>query len=367
MKDSKRIVVAGTHGKTTTSSLVAWLLHSSGVRSGFMIGGIPRNFDKGFSLAKGPYFVIEGDEYDTAFFDKGPKFFHYHPDKLILTSIEYDHADIYASVEDIITNFRKLVSLVPAQGHIIANADDPNVMDVISEANCMVVTYGTDKGADFRLDSIEDQKAGRLLSIRTSSNRCLTMSTPVYGRHNLLNLTATVALGSVMGLPERDIAKAAATFKGVKRRQETVGEERGILVLDDFAHHPTAVRETISAVKKAFPQRRLLAVFEPRSNSSRRNVFQREYARSFLDADLAMIPDPIMVARIPPEQRLSSTRLVEEINVNGTEAYHSADASGLLRLLLKKARAGDVVLFMSNGDFDNLPRRFLAALKHCAN
>ncbi len=367
MKGSQRIVIAGIHGKTTTSSLVAWLLEVSGIEPGFMIGGIPKNFKKGFRLGKGRYFVVEGDEYDTAFFDKGPKFFHYSPDKLILTSIEYDHADIYACVEDIIANFRKLVSLVPPQGHIVANIDDSNVMDVIAQAKCIVVTYGTSNEADFKLDHIQTGEGRSFISIRGPGGKRLRLATPIYGTHNLLNLTAAVALTSAMGLPEQEILRAASTFQGIRRRQEKVEDIKGILVLDDFAHHPTAVKETISAVKEAFPQKRLVAVFEPRSNSSRRNVFQEEYAKSFFQADLAMIPEPTMLDKIPPAERFSSKRLVKEINNSGTEAYHCPDASGVLRLLLEKTRSGDVVLFMSNGDFGDLPRRFVNALKQPAN
>ncbi|HDG98172.1 MAG TPA: UDP-N-acetylmuramate--L-alanine ligase [Desulfobacterales bacterium] len=363
MQETKRIVIAGTHGKTTTSSLMAWLLQTAGLGPGFMIGGIPNNFMKGFQLGKGHYFVIEGDEYDTAFFDKGPKFFHYHPDTLILTSIEYDHADIYNSLEQIVANFQKLVGLVPPKGYIIANADDQIVSNVIRSAKCTVITYGACADADWRLEQVETRKGLSLAKIRSPQGTQLSISISLYGKHNLANLTATVALGAIMGLSEASILKAAETFRGVKRRQELLGEARGILVLDDFAHHPTAVRETISAVKEAFPQRRLVAVFEPRSNSSRRNVFQEQYARSFDAADLIMIPEPRMLESISPDQRFSSMRLVQDLKRQGKPAYCVPDSEALLPLLLEKTRSRDVVLFMSNGDMDGLPGRFLESLQ----
>ena len=362
MKGKKRIVIAGTHGKTTTSSLVAWLLETAGLAPGFMIGGIPVNFEKGFKLGSGQYFVIEGDEYDTAFFDKGPKFFHYHPETLILTSIEFDHADIYESLEQIVTNFRRLVELVPPQGHIIANADDPIVADVVASARCPVITYGLESKADWRVERLDSNEGNSFLKIRSPLGEELSLVISLYGVHNMANLTAMVALGATMDIDPDAVFRAAQSFKGVRRRQELLGEVRGITVIDDFAHHPTAVDKTIAAIKEAFPHRRLVAVFEPRSNSSRRNVFQEKYAEAFDHADLVMIPEPTRVENIPLSQRFSSERLVAELNQQGKQAYYGRDVNCLLDLLLEKIRPGDVVLFMSNGDFDALPHRLLGAL-----
>jgi len=362
MRGKRPIVIAGTHGKTTTSSLVAWLLDSAGLAPGFMIGGIPVNFEKGFKLGSGQYFVIEGDEYDTAFFDKGPKFFHYHPETLILTSIEYDHADIYDSLEQIVANFRRLVEMVPPQGHIIANSGDPIVADVVGSARCPVITYGLDSRADWRIEGFDTNEGESLLKIKSPFGELISLRVRLYGEHNMANLTAMVALGATMGIDPVVISKAAQSFKGVKRRQELLGEVKGITVFDDFAHHPTAVAKTIDAIKGAFPRRRLVAVFEPRSNSSRTNVFQEKYAEAFDRADLVMIPEPTRVKNIPPALRFSSERLVADLSRKGKQAYHGQDTGSLLDLLLKKVRPGDVVLFMSNGDFDGLPHRFVRSL-----
>ncbi|MBW2081982.1 MAG: UDP-N-acetylmuramate--L-alanine ligase [Deltaproteobacteria bacterium] len=358
MKDKKRIVIAGTHGKTTTSSLVAWILEAAGLDPDFMIGGIPLNFEKGFKLGSGPYFVVEGDEYDTAFFDKGPKFFHYSPLILILTCIEFDHADIYDNLAQITANFERLVSMVPENGHIIANWDDPLVRDLARSAPCSVHYYGNDKNAQWRIEKASRNDRISSILVRTEAREKQPYSSPLYGKHNLSNLLAGVVAANILGLDQCSIEKATRSFKGVKRRQEQVGEVSGILVLDDFAHHPTAVRETTCAVKETFAQRRLVAVFEPRSNSSRRNVFQ-----SFGAADLVIIPEPTMLERIPANQRFSSSRLVQDLTGQGKEAYYAQDTSALLNLLVQKTRSGDVVLFMSNGDLENLPRRFLNALK----
>ena len=359
----KRIVIAGTHGKTTTSSLVAWILESSGLDPGFMIGGIPLNFQKGFKLGEGSYFVVEGDEYDTAFFDKGPKFFHYRPYILVLTSIEFDHADIYENLRQIRGNFEMLISMVPPHGHIVANWDDPLVRELATAAPCPVHYYGIRKARDWYIESISRQAGISSLVVVSPTGERRTYSTPLYGRHNFSNLLAAVVVAHVLGLDQQDVHRAVKKFRGVKRRQELMGEAQGILVLDDFAHHPTAVRETVRAVKEAFPDRRLIAVFEPRSNSSRRNVFQEQYARSFDAADLIMIPEPRMLESIPPDQRFSSMRLVQDLKRQGKPAYCAPDFEALLPLLLEKTRSSDVVLFMSNGDMDGLPGRFLESLQ----
>lgn len=362
MKDKHAIVVSGTHGKTTTSALTAWILQAAGMDPSFMIGGIPRNFSANFKLGSGPHFVIEGDEYDTAFFDKGPKFLHYEPWMTILTSIEFDHADIYRNLAHVVESFEKLIDLMPAGGLIIANKDDPIISARVTRAKCAVVTYGLTKQCHWRAVDIAQEEGFTRLTILRAGEQYVTLSTPLYGRHNLSNLLSAVVLADSLGVSPALISEAAKDFAGVKRRQEVIGEKQGVLILDDFAHHPTAVRETVTAVKARYNNRRLIAVFEPRSNSSRRNVFQGAYATAFDPADLVMIPEPPLKGNIPEAEKFSPQRLVADLGKRGCEAVYFPDTSQLLEGIVRGAGAGDVILFMSNGAFDNLPRRLLARL-----
>jgi UDP-N-acetylmuramate: L-alanyl-gamma-D-glutamyl-meso-diaminopimelate ligase len=362
MKGKKSIVICGTHGKTTTTALIAWILETAGLDPGFMVGGIPRNFDKSFKLGTGPYFVIEGDEYDTAFFDKGPKFLHYSPWLTVLTSIEFDHADIYRDLGHVRQSFQKLIRLIPTHGLLIANHDDPVVMAEAKEARCPLLTYSLENGGDWKATDIAVQEDFTYLKALYKDNRVVEIKTPLYGRHNVSNLLSTLPLASFLGIETSSLLRGLETFQGVKRRQEIRGQAKGILVLDDFAHHPTAVRETIQAVKEKYRRRRLLAVFEPRSNSSRRNVFQEQYAVSFDRADLIMIPEPPMTEKISKEQRFSSAGLVQDLSRRSLRAFYFPNTDLLLEGILRLSQTGDVVLFMSNGSFDNLPGRTLASL-----
>jgi len=362
MKGKRSLVIAGTHGKTTTSAVVAWILESAGMDPSFMIGGIPQNFQANFKLGAGPHFVIEGDEYDTAFFDKGPKFLHYDPWVTLLTSIEFDHADIYRNLEHVIESFRKLIELIPSGGLIIGNGDDPIITTQVVQAKCSVVTYGLTKKCHWRAVDIAYRDGFTRFTILRAEKEYVRLSTPLYGRHNLSNLLSAVVVADFLGVSPALISEAVKNFRGVKRRQEVIGEKRGVLVLDDFAHHPTAVRETVSAVKDKFTDRRLIAVFEPRSNSSRRNVFQAAYASSFNHADLIMISEPPLKGNIPESEKFSSQRLVEDLGKQDLNAVYFPDTSRLLEAVVREAGEGDVILFMSNGAFDNLPRRLLDRL-----
>jgi UDP-N-acetylmuramate: L-alanyl-gamma-D-glutamyl-meso-diaminopimelate ligase len=356
------LVVSGTHGKTTVSSLVAWVLQTAGEDPTFMIGGIPLNFGTNFKLGQGKFSVAEGDEYDTAFFDKGPKFLHYNPWAVILTSIEFDHADIYRDLDHVVKNFRKLIDMIPQDGMLIANIDDPVIAREVTRAACPVHTYGTSEGAAWR--AVETHLEGGITRVTVSNGgrAYATLSTPLYGHHNIQNLISVIALAEALGTSPAAVAEASRTFLGVKRRQEIIGEPRGVLILDDFAHHPTAVRETVAAVKARHRGRRLIAVFEPRSNSSRRNVFQAEYAKAFAGADLTFVPEPVMVEKIPSEDRFSSRELVQDLKSRKQEAFCFTDRDPMLDALEREAVRGDVVLFMSNGGFDDLPRRLLRRL-----
>jgi len=362
LKGKKSIVISGTHGKTTTTALVSWLLESAGLDPGFLVGGIPGNFETGFRQGKGPYFVIEGDEYDTAFFDKGPKFLHYSPWVVLLTSIEFDHADIYRDLEHVRDSFRKLLHLLPPQGRLIANKDDPLVVAESGEAPCPVIFYGLKDGADWSARNISVQHRETRLEALKNHNEVLAIATPLYGKHNVSNLLSAVALADFLDIDPALVLKALASFRGVKRRQEIKGEKKGVLVLDDFAHHPTAVRETIRAVREKYKGRRLITAFEPRSNSSRRNIFQHDYASSFDQADLILVPEPPMMEKIPRDQRFSSGQLVEDLQKRGLDARYFPETSLLLEEILSISRKGDVVLIMSNGAFDNLAVRLLNRL-----
>lgn len=362
VRGRKCIVVAGTHGKTTTTALVSWLLEKAGLDPGFLVGGIPGNFDQGFRLGKGPYFVIEGDEYDTAFFDKGPKFLHYSPWVVILTSIEFDHADIYRDLNHVRESFRKLLRLVPHEGRLIANCDDPVVVAESQVAACPTIFYGLESGALWTARNITFQPQETYLEVLRDNEEPLAVRTPLYGKYNVSNLLSVVALGDFLRIDSRFILEALASFRGVRRRQEIKGEKRGVLVLDDFAHHPTAVRETIQAVREKYEGRRLIAAFEPRSNSSRRKTFQHEYALAFDKADVILIPEPTSMEKIHPDERFSSITLVEDLKKRGLDAHYFLQTSLLLEEILRIGRRGDVVLTLSNGAFDNLAETIIAKL-----
>ena len=370
LKGKLPIVISGTHGKTTTSALVAWILEQAGLKPGFMIGGIPLNFQTNFRQGKGKYFVIEGDEYDTAFFDKGPKFLHYSPWAVILTSIEFDHADIYKDLDHVIKSFRKLITIIPEDGILIANGDDPIINAEINKARCRVDTYGLSDNASWNAFNISVNEKFSKFNVRKTGVKStgpalkeyMDFLTPLYGRHNISNILSAVALAFYLKIDPSSLAKSIKEFSGVKRRQEIIGEKKDVLILDDFAHHPTAVRETIKAVKEKYRTRRLITVFEPRSNSSRRNIFQKQYALSFDKVDIIMIPEPVMLDKSSPSERFSSKQLVADLADRELHAIYFHDASLLLEALVKKAEPGDVILFMSNGAFDNLPVRLLESL-----
>jgi len=362
VKDKISIVVSGTHGKTTTSSLAAHVLEKAGMDPGFMIGGMVNNFHSNFKLGKGPYFVVEGDEYDTAFFDKGPKFLHYLPRIVILTSIEFDHADIFRDLDHVIETFRRLVDIIPPEGLLIANRDDRIVMAESERARCRVITYGLNGNSDWRAADISIREGMTHVNVLKGDKSYASLITPLYGNYNISNLLSVAALSEYIDIDKSVLSEACETFKGVKRRQEIRGQKGGILVLDDFAHHPTAVEKTIEAVKERYRDRRLLAVFEPRSNSSRRNVFQKKYSMAFDKADMIFIPEPVMVEKIPPEERFSSKKLVESLNGRQLKAQYCPDSEHLLNELISQARKGDVILIMSNGSFDNLHERVLERL-----
>ena len=357
------IIIAGTHGKTTTSALTAWILEAAGMNPSFMIGGIAKNFDSNFKLATGPLFVIEGDEYDTAFFDKRPKFLHYDHYVTVITSIEFDHADIYKGIEEIKDSFRHLIEMIPAKGLLCANIDDPAVAEEIRKARCPSITYAIKREADLSIGDIAVNDDKTRLTIVKEKKEYLSVTTDLYGDHNISNILAAISIAYHIKIKPEIIAKAIATFKGVKRRLELIGNYKDIVVIDDFAHHPTAVRETTKAVKSHYKNRRLVAVFEPRSNSSRRNIFQDTYASSFNDADLVILPEPPMMDKIPLHERFSSVKLTADLRERSIEAHYFPNNDDLLDGLLPLVKPGDVILIMSNGAFDHIQEHLLERLK----
>jgi UDP-N-acetylmuramate: L-alanyl-gamma-D-glutamyl-meso-diaminopimelate ligase len=357
------LVVTGTHGKTTTTSMLAWILHHAGRRPNFLIGGVAENFGRSFGLGGGKEFVLEGDEYDSAFFDKAPKFLHYHPDDVILTSLEFDHADIYENLAAIELQFRRLVNLVPRRGRILAWGESETVRAVVQKAFCPVETYGFTPGLDWIAGDLEINEGETRFRVSHRGKEVARVRMSVSGRHNVLNAVAAIAIAHGRGVSGEAIADAMATFRGVLRRLEIKGEESGVLVVDDFAHHPTAIRVTIEAARHRWPGRRLWAVFEPRSNTMRRRVFESDLAASLALADAAILGAVNRAALLSDEERLSPSRVLDAIRRAGrkSEGFDSADE--IAEYLATETRPGDLVLVMSNGSFDGLGGKLLGKLQ----
>jgi UDP-N-acetylmuramate: L-alanyl-gamma-D-glutamyl-meso-diaminopimelate ligase len=354
--------VVGTHGKTSTSALMAWVLSCAGLNPGFMVGGIMQNLGRNYNLGTGAYFVVEGDEYDTAFFDKGPKFLHYTPSRAILTSVEFDHADIYRDFSAVRESFSKFCSTMLEEALLVGYDGDPVVRDLLVDAPCWTVRYGQKPRSPWQLGRTEIRDHVTRFEVIKRDTLFGTFTMAMVGRHNLLNALAVIAVCDDLRIPVDIIAHALKTFQGVKRRQEVRGEKSGILVMDDFAHHPTEVRATVTAVRAGYPERRLVAVFEPRTNSSMRNVFQKAYVQAFDDADLVCLRKPSRLDKVPPEQRFSSEQLVADLRERGKEAHYFQDTESIIAHLVSTLRQGDLVLIMSNGGFDNIHERLLESL-----
>jgi len=376
LQGKKSLVVAGTHGKTTTASLLAWVLETAGKEPSFFIGGIPKNFGSNFKLGKGEYFVMEGDEYDTAFFDKGPKFLHYQPNRVLLTSVEFDHADIYEDLEHVKSAFRKLLDIIPSGGGLVANLDFPVVGELLGAFSKPTTTYAMQADFHGKVDYFGEilgtgAKTSFCIVSREHGNECChhEVSWEIPGAHNVSNALGVVALCFQLGLTWEEIRRGLTTFEGVKRRQDVLGEVGGVLVIDDFAHHPTAVKETVTAVRKKYPNRRLWAVFEPRSNSSKRDVFQADYPASFEAADQVLIADVFMPEKVKTGKVLDVEHVVAEINQKAgrSKAKNLSGVETMVRSLNEDVLPGDVLLFMSNGGFGGIHQKMLQALESKTN
>jgi UDP-N-acetylmuramate: L-alanyl-gamma-D-glutamyl-meso-diaminopimelate ligase len=368
------LVITGTHGKTTTTSMLAWILHVAGRRPNFLIGGLAENFGKSYGLGGGNEFVLEGDEYDTAFFDKGPKFLHYHPDELIITSLEFDHVDIYTDLAAIELQFRRLVNLVPRRGRIIAWGDDqPHaaaVRRVVEKAFCPVETYGLDGTTSWIAGDVAYVEDCMEFRIAHLGKEMAKIRLPLAGRHNVLNALAAAAIAFGRDVPRDAIEEALRTFRGVRRRLQVQGEAGGVLVVDDFAHHPTAIRATLEAARGRWPGRRLWVAFEPRSNTMRRNIFEAPLADALSLAD-GIVLGPVSRANLLSDaERLSPERIVALLTAQKRQAAACSSADGVVDFLAREAKPGDVILVMSNGSFDGLCGKLVlrfsksAALKH---
>ena len=360
--DRERLVIAGTHGKTTTSSLLAWLFTQALRAPGFLIGGIPENFGSSFALGEGREFIIEGDEYDTAFFDKGPKFLHYFPDAVILTSVEFDHADIYKSLDEVKTAFKRLVNLVPRRGLLIAWDGHPNVDECVSRAFCRLERYGFGQGSAWQISDADYGDSLTRWKVARDGAPWAEFESQLAGEYNILNATAAAALAANYGISVEVIANALRGFRSVKRRLEVKAEIRGITIIDDFAHHPTAIAETLKALRGRYRGRRLWAVLEPRSNTLRRKVFEDELTQSLAHADQAVLAGVFKSDAIPEAERLDPQKVIARLNASGTPARLLQSADAIVDAIASELREGDVVAILSNGGFGGIYEKLPAKL-----
>jgi UDP-N-acetylmuramate: L-alanyl-gamma-D-glutamyl-meso-diaminopimelate ligase len=363
------LVVAGTHGKTTTTSMLAWIFETAGLSPSFLIGGIAENFGSSFGLGTGKHFILEGDEYDTAFFDKGPKFLHYFPDAIILTSVEFDHADIYKDLDAVETAFKRLVNLVPRRGRIVGFDTGESIERCLAKAFCPVERYGSSDHSQWRIINLNLAPDRTTWSVVHNGAHWADLEFALGGEYNVWNATSAAALATSCGVPKDAIASALATFRSVKRRLEVKAEVNGITVIDDFAHHPTAIEQTIHALRARYPNRRLWVVLEPRSNTMRRNVLQDALAHSLSLADQVVVAAIFKSEAIPQEERLDLNRVINQIKEHGKTARILPDADTIVNTIAPELRSGDVVAILSNGGFggiyEKLPERLRGlALKH---
>jgi len=359
------LVVAGTHGKTTTTSMLAWIYETASkgdpkLAPSFLIGGVAENFGTSFMVRPTKPFILEGDEYDTAFFDKGPKFLHYFPDAAILTHVEFDHADIYADLESVKTAFKRFVNLVPRRGRVVAYDGSENVTECVAKAFCTVERYGLEEGSFWRISDLRHDGPVTRWTLWRSGERFAELSLPMAGEHNALNATAAAALAAGQGIPVEAIVEALRTFHSVKRRLEVKAVAEGVTIIDDFAHHPTAIRETLRALRESYPGQRLIAVLEPRSNTLRRNIFEKALIESLALADQVVLAGVFKSENIPAAERLDPERVVHGLVERGVPAVVHQDADAITAALAPEVRNGDIIAILSNGGFggiyEKLPR-----------
>lgn len=357
IRGKRSIVVAGTHGKTTTTSLLTWVFEHNGRNPGFLIGGIPGNLGQGARFTDSEWFIIEGDEYDTAFFDKRSKFVHYLPEVAILNNLEFDHADIFENLAAIQKSFSHLVRIVPGNGLLLANGDDRNIAPLLNATPCPLMRFGIGSDNDARAVNLELDGEGSGFELAGESYRV-----PMIGELNVRNALAVTVAAKHAGFTPNEIQSAFDSFVGIRRRMDIRGEARGITVVDDFGHHPTAIAETLKALRIKYGERRLWAVFEPRSNTTRRNVFQERLVESFADADCVVISQVARLEKLAVEERLDPERLIRELQTGGRAAHYLPDVQTIVETVCRDAKEGDVVCVFSNGGFGDIHQKLLAAL-----
>ena len=370
LRGKEVLVVAGTHGKTTTTSMLAWIFHTAGMQPSFLIGGIAENFGSSFHVGQGKHFILEGDEYDTAFFDKGPKFLHYFPDSVILTSVEFDHADIYKDLDAVETAFKRLVNLIPRHGRIIAfdgaagaATESASLERCLSKAFCPVERYGSGARADWQITNIKFDADKTSWSVSHKGKPWMDLEFALAGEYNVWNATAAAALAEAYGIAKEEIAAALKTFKSVKRRLEVKAQVNGVTIIDDFAHHPTAIAGTLKALRGRYPGARLWAILEPRSNTLRRRVLQADLARSLAQADEVVVAGVFRLEAVPANERLELPELAAEISRHGGRARLLADADEIVNTTAPEMRSGDVVAILSNGGFGGIYEKLPARLR----
>lgn len=373
LRGKEVLVVAGTHGKTTTTSMLSWIFHSAGLDPSFLIGGIAENFGSSFHLGQGKHFILEGDEYDTAFFDKGPKFLHYFPDSIILTSVEFDHADIYKDLDAVETAFKRLVNLIPRRGRIVAfdgavgnAAESASLERCVAKAFCPIERYGAGPRAYWRVTNVRFEPSVTRWTVEQNGQPWADLEFALAGEYNVWNATAAAVLANSCGISREAIAAALKTFKSVKRRLEVKAQVNGITIIDDFAHHPTAIAETLKALRTRYSGARLWAVLEPRSNTLRRRVLQTDLAHSLAQADEVIVAGVFRSEAVPEKERLELPALAAEIQRNGRPARLLADADAIVQTISPELRSGDVVAILSNGGFGGIYEKLPARLRDLA-
>jgi UDP-N-acetylmuramate: L-alanyl-gamma-D-glutamyl-meso-diaminopimelate ligase len=359
---ARSVVIAGTHGKTTTTSLAGWLLTHGGKDPSVLIGGIAENFEGSYRLGGGREFVIEGDEYDSAFFDKTAKFLKYLPDIAVVNNIEYDHADIYPDLDAIRLAFRRFVNLIPRRGLLLLGADSADAVALREGARCRVETFGLSDGATWQAHDLRVKEASTTFSLRREGKPIGSFEVPLLGAYNVRNAVAAIAVAAAAGVDTDTLAEGLRKFRGVRRRLQHRGTANGVMVYDDFAHHPTAIEETLSGVRSAYPARRIWAVFEPRSATSCRRIFQSDFARALGHADHVILP-AVFRSTLPEAERLSPEAVVNDLVSVGVDAEYVPETEAIVRRIARRAQPGDLVVVMSNGGFDNIHQRLLAALE----
>ena len=358
LRGRHNLVVTGTHGKTTTTALLAWIMQKAGRKPGYLIGGLPKNLGQGARLNDSKYFVIEGDEYDSAFFDKRSKFIHYLPELLIVNNIEFDHADIFNNLDEIKLSFRRLINIVPQNGMVLLNGDDPNCVEIAKNCLAQMIEVGFSKNCAERIRDVAHSSKGSRFKVGDE-----TFEIPLIGEFNVRNAAMAATAARFYDVPQTKIDNAFKSFSGIARRQELRGEARGVKVIDDFGHHPTAIAKTLQALRHRYPRQRIWAIFEPRSNTTRRAVFQRQLPDALKFADGVFIAQVAKLEQIPEKERLNPEAVVDAIAKAGHPAFYEKNADVIVDRIMPMLQPKDIVAVFSNGGFDNIHEKLLNRLR----